>query len=105
MRGLLPGTRKVECDSPSIEYALVPPGFDWGHESAEMWAGRSCDGEMTRCGAGTTTSFSNRVDVPIAEGDSTDDKPGGFEWCRAASKDSLIDSAFEENAALFKELN
>ena len=109
VRGFLPGTRKVECDSPSIEYALVPPGFEWSHESPEMWAGQSCDGEITRCGGvGTTTSFANRVDVPIADGDQADERravAAQSEWCRAASKDSLIDSTFEEDAVNFKALS
>lgn len=110
VQGLFPGTRKIECDSPSVEYALVPPGFEWSHESPEMWAGESCDGETTRCGGGTgtTTSFfrTNRVDVPVTEPTDQEHRAAtaqsGSDLCRAASKDSLIDSAFEENAALFK---
>jgi hypothetical protein len=100
--GLFPGVRKIECDSPSIEYAWVPPGFEWAHDSPEMWAGESCAGETTRCGsAGATTSLVNGVDVPLTDADA-EDPAAGTALCRAASKDSLIDSVFEEDAVLFK---
>jgi|AntAceMinimDraft_12_1070368.scaffolds.fasta_scaffold35690_2 hypothetical protein len=99
VRGLLPGTRKIECDSPSIEYAWVPPGFEWAHESAEMWAGLSCKGETTWC---TGTIDNVRTDVPLVEDSGAPTSRSAL--CRAASKDSLIDSAFAENAAAFRNI-
>lgn len=103
--GVLPGVRKFECDSPSVEYALVPPGFEWQHRSPEMWGGRSCNGETTWCSTGGTFArFSDRGDVPwVVQGtESESSQPAQSKACHAASKDSLVETAFEQNANAFK---
>jgi hypothetical protein len=83
----------VDCTSCEA----LPPGFEWSHNSPEMWAGETCDAD-TWCllTGGQRNDIADLEELGISPENTGVLDSGAIRSasCNRLSKNSLFDSAF-----------